>query len=35
MADVPAEERHQILAGNAVRIFNLDDEQSKGVSHER
>jgi predicted TIM-barrel fold metal-dependent hydrolase len=25
MADVPAEERHQILAGNAVRIFNLDD----------
>lgn len=25
MADVPAEERHQILAGNAARIFGLGD----------
>ncbi len=25
MADLPADERHQILAGNAVRIFHLED----------
>jgi predicted TIM-barrel fold metal-dependent hydrolase len=25
MADVPADERHKILAGNAVRIFNLEN----------
>ena len=24
MADVPADERHKIVCGNAVRIFDLD-----------